>query len=41
MVGWTDEELDRIFDSTSGKCHLCGKRVARINCGATKDRRGA
>ncbi|MCC6652845.1 MAG: HNH endonuclease [Candidatus Eisenbacteria bacterium] len=41
MAAWTDEELERIYDSTSGRCHLCGKRLAWTNYGAAKDKRGA
>ena len=35
MSRWTDEDLDDIYDSTSGKCHLCGKKLARTNHGRT------
>lgn len=34
IVHFTDENLDDIFDSTSGKCHICGKQLARSNRGA-------
>lgn len=28
---WTDDDLDAIYDRTSGKCHLCHKKLARVN----------
>jgi len=35
-----DEALHRIFDRTAGRCHLCGRRLARNNY-ANAGRRGA
>lgn len=32
-MSWTNEQLDHIFERTSGKCHLCHVRVARKNYG--------
>jgi len=37
---WSQEELRRIYDRTSGKCHICGKKLALKNY-ATFDARGA
>ena len=34
----TDDELNAIFDSTSGKCHLCGRRLAWRNHGVVGGR---
>lgn len=31
---FSDEELNRIYDRTSGKCHLCRRRLAFRNYGA-------
>jgi hypothetical protein len=28
---WTDDELDAIYDRTSGKCHICHKKLSRSN----------
>ena len=41
MPGWTDEGLRAIYDTTSGKCHLCHKKLAWKNYGARKGTRGA
>ena len=30
---YTFEQLDAIYDKTSGKCHICGKKLARSNYG--------
>jgi hypothetical protein len=30
---YTDDQLGRIFERTSGRCHLCAKRLARRNYG--------
>lgn len=32
-MGWTPEKLRRVYDRTSGKCHLCHKKVAFKNYG--------
>lgn len=37
---WTDEQLDRIFQRTRGRCHLCWKALTQTNYGRLK-RRGA
>lgn len=39
-MAWTKEELDRIYQRTRGRCHLCGKTVARSNHGRA-GRRGS
>jgi hypothetical protein len=41
MSRWTDEDLEHIFESTSGKCHLCHKKLARRNYGGPTSARGA
>ena len=30
-MAWTDDDLDAIYNRTSGKCHLCHKKLARFN----------
>lgn len=30
---YSPEQLDAIYDKTSGKCHICGKKLARSNYG--------
>lgn len=30
---YSPEQLDTIYDKTSGKCHICGKKLARSNYG--------
>ena len=30
-MAWTDEQLNRIFDRTSGCCHICWKKLVRSN----------
>ena len=37
---YDDDRLDSIYDKTQGKCHICGKKLARKNYGRT-DERGA
>jgi 5-methylcytosine-specific restriction endonuclease McrA len=37
---YTDQQLNRIYDRTSGYCHLCHKKLARKNY-ARFDERGA
>lgn len=32
-MAWTDEQLEAIYDRTSGYCHLCGKKLAYSNYG--------
>lgn len=34
MPGYTDEQLNTVFDRTDGNCHICGKRMAFSNYGA-------
>jgi 5-methylcytosine-specific restriction endonuclease McrA len=31
---WDAKQLDRIYQRTRGKCHLCSKQLARTNYGA-------
>ena len=33
MSNWTEDDLNDIFDGTSGKCRLCGKELAWKNYG--------
>jgi len=33
VAKWTEDELDRILQGTSAKCHLCHSRLARKNHG--------
>ncbi len=35
---YSSEQLDRIYDRTSGKCHLCHKKLSRSNYGRTTGR---
>lgn len=35
---YTDQQLNRIFDRTDGKCHLCGKKLAWCNYGSPDGR---
>lgn len=35
-MAYTNEQLERIFDRTGGKCHLCGKKLAWMNYGMFK-----
>ncbi len=37
---YSDTLLDTIYDRTSGKCHICGKKLARLNYGLL-DARGS
>lgn len=30
---YSDEQLNSIYDRTNGKCHICGKKLARSNYG--------
>lgn len=30
---YSDEQLNSIYDRTNGKCHICGKKLARFNYG--------
>jgi 5-methylcytosine-specific restriction endonuclease McrA len=39
-MAWTDEQLEAIYDRTSGYCHLCSKKLAYSNY-ATAGSRGA
>jgi 5-methylcytosine-specific restriction endonuclease McrA len=39
-MGYDRDQLDRIFHSTAGRCHLCHRLLARKNYGAS-DARGA
>ena len=39
-MGYDKDQLDRIFHSTAGRCHLCHGRLARKNYGAD-GKRGA
>ena len=39
-MAWTDNELEAIYDRTSGYCHLCSKKLAFTNY-AEPGRRGA
>ena len=39
-MGYETDQLDRIFKSTAGRCHLCHRRLARRNYG-TDGKRGA
>lgn len=39
-MAFTDEELNAIYDRTSGYCHVCGKKLAITNY-ARPGRRGA
>lgn len=32
-MSYTEKELDRIYDRTSGKCHLCRKKLSFSNYG--------
>ena len=32
-MSFKKEQLNSIYDKTSGKCHLCGKKLARTNYG--------
>jgi len=32
-MAWTEEQLNRIYDRTQGKCHICGKKLAFKNYG--------
>lgn len=41
MSRWDTDDLERIFDRTSGRCHLCHKKLAWKNYGAPKEARGA
>jgi len=38
MRRWTDDELNAIYDRTSGKCHLCHKKLAWSNYGKPRKR---
>jgi hypothetical protein len=33
-MAYSDEELERIYDRTNGRCHLCHKKLAFRNYGA-------
>lgn len=33
MSGYTDDELNYIYDMTGGYCYLCGKKIAWSNYG--------
>ena len=35
---YSQEQLDAIYDKTSGKCHICGKKLARSNYGVLEAR---
>lgn len=37
-MAWSDEQLNRIYDRTSGYCHLCGKKLAFTNYGCPGSR---
>lgn len=37
---FSDEQLDRIFAKTDGRCRFCGKQLSRSNYGC-RGRRGA
>lgn len=37
-MAWTLDQLNDIYDRTSGYCHLCSKRLAFTNYGSTRDR---
>ncbi|MGQ0543022.1 MAG: HNH endonuclease [Blastocatellia bacterium] len=39
-MGYSDEKLERIFDRTSGYCHLCSRKLAFCNY-AIRGARGA
>lgn len=39
-MSYNERELKRIFQKTSGGCHLCGKRLALRNYGAIHERGG-
>lgn len=39
-MAYSDEQLDRIYDRTNGRCHVCRKRLAFTNYGSV-GRRGA
>lgn len=39
-MAWTDDQLEAIYDRTSGYCHLCSKKLAYSNY-ATAGSRGA
>jgi 5-methylcytosine-specific restriction endonuclease McrA len=32
-MGYTDDELNSIYDKTDGYCHLCGKKLSWTNYG--------
>lgn len=37
-MSYCKAELDRIFTTTAGRCHLCHRRLARKNYGADGQR---
>ena len=37
-MGWKKSELDEIYHSTGGDCHLCWKKLARTNYGKLRAR---
>lgn len=32
-MGYSDDRLNKIFDRTNGRCHICGKQLSRGNRG--------
>jgi len=39
-MGFSDEQLNKVYDRTDGRCHLCGKKLTFKNYGCL-DARGA
>ena len=37
-MAWSDEQLEAIYDRTSGYCHLCSKKLAYSNYAASGNR---
>jgi 5-methylcytosine-specific restriction endonuclease McrA len=37
-MAWTDDQLEAIYDRTSGYCHLCSKKLAYTNYASTGSR---
>jgi len=33
-MSWDEDTLDEVYHKTDGKCHICGKKLSRINYGS-------